>query len=128
MTAKILVVDDEAKIVKLVRSYLEQAGFAVVEAADGQTALIQARREQPDLIVLDLGLPGLDGLEVTRTLRRERMYYEQYAEDAELFAQYPVVTQQELSPAHAPRPNRKGRFVQEDAQVIKEGRGRGIRI
>ena len=52
---KILVVDDEAKIVKLVRSYLEQAGFAVVEAADGQTALIQARREQPDLIVLDLG-------------------------------------------------------------------------
>ena len=61
MTAKILVVDDEAKIVKLVRSYLEQAGFAVVEAADGQTALIQARREQPDLIVLDLGLPGLDG-------------------------------------------------------------------
>ena len=72
MTAKILVVDDEAKIVKLVRSYLEQAGFAVVEAADGQTALIQARREQPDLIVLDLGLPGLDGLEVTRTLRRER--------------------------------------------------------
>ncbi|MFZ1552803.1 MAG: response regulator transcription factor, partial [Anaerolineae bacterium] len=72
MTAKILVVDDEAKIVKLVRSYLEQAGFAVVEAADGQTALIQARREQPDLIVLDLGLPGLDGIEVTRTLRRER--------------------------------------------------------
>ena len=78
MTAKILVVDDEAKIVKLVRSYLEQAGFAVVEAADGQTALIQARREQPDLIVLDLGLPGLDGMngidgiEVTRTIRRER--------------------------------------------------------
>ena len=72
VTAKILVVDDEAKIVKLVRSYLEQAGFTVVEAADGQTALIQARREQPDLVVLDLGLPGLDGLEVTRTLRRER--------------------------------------------------------
>jgi len=69
---KILVVDDEAKIVKLVRSYLEQAGFTVVEAADGQTALIQARREQPDLIVLDLGLPGLDGLEVTRALRSQR--------------------------------------------------------
>lgn len=72
MTAKILVVDDEAKIVKLVRSYLEQAGFSVIEAADGQTALIQVRREQPDLVVLDLGLPGLDGLEVTRTIRRER--------------------------------------------------------
>lgn len=69
---KILVVDDEIKIVKLVRAYLEQAGFSVVEANDGQTALIQARREKPDLILLDLGLPGLDGLDVTRTLRRER--------------------------------------------------------
>ncbi len=72
VSAKILVVDDEAKIVRLVRSYLEQAGFAVVEAGDGQTALIQARRERPDLVVLDLGLPGIDGLEVARTLRRER--------------------------------------------------------
>ncbi len=72
MTAKILVVDDEAKIVKLVRSYLEQGGFSVVEAGDGQTALIQARREKPDLVVLDLGLPGIDGMEVARILRRER--------------------------------------------------------
>ena len=72
MSSKILVVDDELKLVKLVRSYLEQAGFSVVEAHDGQTALIQARREKPDLIVLDLGLPGIDGLEVARTLRRER--------------------------------------------------------
>jgi two-component system alkaline phosphatase synthesis response regulator PhoP len=55
-----------------VRSYLEQAGFTVVEAGDGQTALIQARREKPDLVVLDLGLPGIDGLEVAHTLRRER--------------------------------------------------------
>ena len=61
MTAKILVVDDEAKIVKLVRSYLEQAGFAVVEAADGQTALIQARREQPDPVsYTHLTLPTSD--------------------------------------------------------------------
>jgi DNA-binding response OmpR family regulator len=72
MSSKILVVDDEAKIVRLVRSYLEQSGFTVVEANDGQTALIQARREKPDLVVLDLGLPGIDGLEVARTLRRER--------------------------------------------------------
>jgi DNA-binding response OmpR family regulator len=71
MGAKILVVDDEAKIVKLVRAYLEQTGFQVVEAGDGQTALIQARREKPDLVVLDLNLPGIDGLEVARTLRRE---------------------------------------------------------
>ncbi len=72
MSAKILVVDDESKIVKLVRSYLEQSGFSVVEAGDGQTALIQFRREKPDLIVLDLGLPGIDGLEVARAIRRER--------------------------------------------------------
>lgn len=71
MSAKILVVDDEAKIVKLVRAYLEQAGFQVVEANDGQTALIQARRERPDLVVLDLNLPAVDGLEVARTLRKE---------------------------------------------------------
>ena len=68
---KILVVDDEAKITKLVRAYLEQAGYTVIEAADGQTALIQARREKPDLIILDLMLPGIDGLDVTRALRRE---------------------------------------------------------
>jgi two-component system, OmpR family, alkaline phosphatase synthesis response regulator PhoP len=72
VNGKILVVDDEPKIVRLVRSYLEQAGFAVVEANDGQTALIQARREKPDLVILDLGLPGIDGVEVTRILRRER--------------------------------------------------------
>jgi two-component system alkaline phosphatase synthesis response regulator PhoP len=72
VSGKILVVDDEAKIVKLVRSYLEQAGYTVIEANDGQTALIQARREKPDLVVLDLGLPGIDGIEVTRILRRER--------------------------------------------------------
>ena len=71
MAAKILVVDDEAKIVKLVRAYLEQAGYSVVVAEDGQTALIQSRREKPDLVILDLGLPGIDGLDVARTLRRE---------------------------------------------------------
>jgi DNA-binding response OmpR family regulator len=71
VTAKVLVVDDESKIVKLVRAYLEQGGFTVVDAGDGQTALIQFRREKPDLIVLDLNLPGLDGLEVARIVRRE---------------------------------------------------------
>lgn len=71
MGAKVLVVDDEPKIAKLERAYLEQAGYEVVEARDGQTALIQARREKPDLVVLDLNLPGIDGLEVARTLRRE---------------------------------------------------------
>jgi len=69
--ARILVVDDEPKIVQLVRDYLERAGFAVSTARDGNEALMRARQERPDLIVLDLGLPGLDGLEVTRRLRRD---------------------------------------------------------
>jgi len=69
--ARILVVDDEPKIVQLVRDYLERAGFAVSTARDGNEALMRARQERPDLIVLDLGLPELDGLEVTRRLRRD---------------------------------------------------------
>jgi DNA-binding response OmpR family regulator len=69
--ARILVVDDEPKIVQLVRDYLERAGFAVSTAGDGNEALMRAHQERPDLIVLDLGLPGLDGLEVTRRLRRD---------------------------------------------------------
>ncbi len=66
----ILVVDDEVKIVKLLRDYLERAGFAVRAAGDGKSALSLARTEKPDLIILDLGLPGLDGLDVTRELRK----------------------------------------------------------
>ena len=71
MTARILVVDDEVKIVRTVRAYLEKAGFAVATATDGQTALAAFRHEQPGLVILDLGLPGLDGLDVTRAIRRE---------------------------------------------------------
>jgi len=67
----ILVVDDERKIVELARDYLEHAGFLVRTAGDGQTALEIAERHKPDLIVLDLGLPGLDGLDVTRRIRRD---------------------------------------------------------
>jgi DNA-binding response OmpR family regulator len=66
----ILVVDDEPKIVQLVRDYLERAGFAVRVALDGKAALALARSEKPDMIVLDLGLPGMDGLDVTRELRK----------------------------------------------------------
>jgi DNA-binding response OmpR family regulator len=66
----ILVVDDEPKIVELARDYLEHAGFAVVSASDGSEALARARSEHPDLIVLDLGLPKLDGLDVARALRQ----------------------------------------------------------
>jgi DNA-binding response OmpR family regulator len=67
----ILVIDDELKILQLARDYLEHAGFAVLIADTGKTALAAARAEKPDLIVLDLGLPDLDGLDVTRALRKE---------------------------------------------------------
>jgi DNA-binding response OmpR family regulator len=66
----VLVVDDEPKIVDVVREYLEHAGFAVRTAGDGPAALERARALAPDLVVLDLGLPGLDGLDVARQLRR----------------------------------------------------------
>jgi len=67
----ILVVDDEPKIVQLARDYLEHAGFKVVTATDGRAALDAVAAASPDLVVLDLGLPEIDGLEVTRLLRRE---------------------------------------------------------
>jgi DNA-binding response OmpR family regulator len=67
---KILVIDDEPKIVQLARDYLEHAGFEVVTAYDGKTALAIVRAEKPDLIVLDLGLPEMDGLDVTRSIRK----------------------------------------------------------
>jgi DNA-binding response OmpR family regulator len=71
MSRTILVVDDEPRIVELARDYLEHAGFRVITANDGRGALDVARHDRPDLIVLDLGLPGLDGLDVTRELRRD---------------------------------------------------------
>ena len=71
MSALILVVDDEPKIVRLARDYLEKNGYRVVTAGDGPSALTMARRERPDLIVLDLLLPGMDGREVCRILRAE---------------------------------------------------------
>jgi DNA-binding response OmpR family regulator len=67
----ILVVDDEPKIATLARDYLEHAGFAVLTANDGPSALTTIRQRRPDLVVLDLGLPGLDGLDLTRELRRD---------------------------------------------------------
>ena len=67
----VLVVDDEPKIAQLARDYLEHSGFRVTTASDGAAALQTAARERPDLIVLDLRLPDVDGLDVARTLRKE---------------------------------------------------------
>lgn len=68
---KILVVDDEASVRKLVSSYLQKEGYEVLEASDGDEGLRLARKQRPDLVVLDLMLPGTDGLEVCRILRAE---------------------------------------------------------
>ena len=66
----ILVVDDEPKITQLVRDYLERAGFGVLVAHDGKKALSLAKTEKPDMVILDLGLPQLDGLDFTREFRK----------------------------------------------------------
>jgi two-component system, OmpR family, alkaline phosphatase synthesis response regulator PhoP len=66
----VLVVDDEQGIVTVVRDYLEHGGFAVLTAGNGPAALRQVHAREPDLVVLDLGLPGIDGLDVIRDLRR----------------------------------------------------------
>jgi DNA-binding response OmpR family regulator len=72
VSAKILIVDDEPPIVDMLSYNLKRGNYEVVVACDGEEALQKARLEQPDLIILDLMLPRLDGLEVCRTLRRER--------------------------------------------------------
>lgn len=72
VSARILVVDDEPAIVDMLAYNLERANFEVVIARDGEQALAKAHQEKPDLIILDLMLPRLDGLEVCRALRRER--------------------------------------------------------
>jgi len=71
MAKKILVIDDEPKIVEICQDYLVKAGFEVTHAYDGLTGLALAQRFQPDLVVLDLMLPGMDGLDICRELRFE---------------------------------------------------------
>lgn len=70
MAKKILLVEDETDLIKLLKYNLEKEGFKVSYATDGSVALAEIRREAPDVVVLDLMLPGLDGLEVCRQLRR----------------------------------------------------------
>lgn len=75
MTQRILVVDDETSVLKTVRAYLEQESFVVATAAEGKAALALARTFQPDLVILDVMLPGMDGFGVLRELRRESNVY-----------------------------------------------------
>jgi two-component system alkaline phosphatase synthesis response regulator PhoP len=69
MTQRVLVVDDDKEIVRLMRAYLEQAGYQALAAYDGESALHVLRREHPDLLVLDLMLPDRDGWDITRLVR-----------------------------------------------------------
>lgn len=71
MPKKILIVDDEPQIVEICRDYLKAAGYETVSASDGAQGLSLARREKPDLIVLDLMMPEMNGLDVCRIIRRE---------------------------------------------------------
>ncbi len=68
---RILVVDDDKEVVRLMRAYLEQAGYEVIVAYDGETAVHNLRREKPDLLLLDIMLPGIDGWEITRLMRND---------------------------------------------------------
>jgi DNA-binding response OmpR family regulator len=71
MAQRILVVDDDREIIRLLRAYLEQAGYQVLVAGDGESALHILRRERPDLVILDLMLPDRDGWDVTRVVRSD---------------------------------------------------------
>lgn len=73
--SRILVVDDEANIRKIVGSYLRADGFEVIEAGDGRAALSAFDRTEPDLVILDVMMPGVDGIEVLRELRRRSDVY-----------------------------------------------------
>ena len=72
MPQRILVVDDDTEIVRLLRAYLERAGYQVLSAYDGQTAMRIIRGDRPDLVVLDLMLPDRDGWEITRIIRADK--------------------------------------------------------
>jgi two-component system, OmpR family, alkaline phosphatase synthesis response regulator PhoP len=71
MSKKIFVVDDEPQIVKVLKAYLEKAGFQVVTASDGNAVLSIFQHEKPDFLILDLNLPGMDGLDICRAIRRD---------------------------------------------------------
>ncbi len=71
MPKKIFVVDDEPQIVKVLKAYLEQAGYQVVTTSDGKAALSIFQRERPDFLILDLNLPGMDGLDICKAIRHD---------------------------------------------------------
>ncbi len=71
MSKKILIVDDEPQIVKVLKAYLEKAGYQAAAVSDGKEVLSAFRRERPDFMILDLNLPGMDGLDICKAVRKE---------------------------------------------------------
>ncbi|MDH5607714.1 MAG: response regulator, partial [Anaerolineae bacterium] len=69
--AKILIIEDETELVKVLRSYLEKAGYEVISSFQGDSGLTTWENTRPDLVILDLNLPGMDGLDVARAIRRQ---------------------------------------------------------
>lgn len=122
--AKILVVDDEPTIVSTVRAYLEQEGFAVQTAASGPAALQAARAFRPDLIVLDIMLPGMDGIEVLRRLRQDSEVYvlmlTARAEETDKVVGLTVGADDYLTKPFSPR-----ELVARVKAILRRGRGDG---
>ena len=71
MAKKILIVDDEPQIVKVIKAYLEKSDYQTVTETDGKAALTIFKREKPDFVILDLNLPGMDGLDICKAIRRD---------------------------------------------------------
>ena len=121
---KILVVDDEPNIVDTVQAYLEKEGYTVYTAMDGPSALKAARAFRPDLIVLDIMLPGMDGLEVLRRLRQESEVYvlmlTAKAEETDKVVGLSVGADDYLTKPFSPR-----ELVARVKAILRRGRGAG---
>jgi two-component system alkaline phosphatase synthesis response regulator PhoP len=121
---RILIVDDEPSLINTAQAYLEQAGFIVSTAMDGHAALEAARAFQPDLIVLDIMLPGMDGLEVLQSLRRESDVYvlmlTAKAEETDKVVGLTVGADDYMTKPFSPR-----ELVARVKAILRRGRGEG---
>ncbi len=124
MTQRILIVEDECDIVNVVKGYLEQAGYQTMTAYDGKTGLFMARQERPDLVVLDIMLPEMDGLEVLRRLRQESEVYvlmlTAKAEETDKIVGLSVGADDYLTKPFSPR-----ELVARVKAILRRGRGAG---
>ena len=115
--AVILVVDDDALLRRSLSLQLEQAGYRTNTAASAEDALALAKRDRPDLVLLDVGLPGMDGLDVCRTLRRES--------DVPIIMLTARVEETDRGPSQVPEDGRPGRRPVDGERVFQEHAGVG---